>query len=72
MPGVTPAHNPRENAMLETLGGLIVLVLDIWALVSIFGSRTSTGTKVLWILLVLVLPVIGFIIWFFAGPRGKV
>ena len=58
--------------MLETLGGLIVLVLDIWALVSIFGSRASTGTKVLWILLVLVLPVLGFIIWFFAGPRGKV
>ncbi|WP_102110217.1 PLDc N-terminal domain-containing protein [Oceaniglobus roseus] len=55
---------------LGGLGGLIVLVLDIWALVSIFGSRETTGTKVLWILLVLILPVIGFIIWFFAGPRS--
>jgi len=57
--------------MLEGIGGLIILVLDIWALVSIINSRASTGTKVLWGLLVLVLPVIGFIIWFFAGPRSQ-
>ena len=52
-------------------GGLIVLALDIWALVSIINSRVSTGHKVMWALLVLVLPVVGFIIWFFAGPRAK-
>ncbi len=57
--------------MLETLGGLIVLVLDVWAIVSILGSGATTGTKVLWILLVAVLPVLGFIIWFFAGPKGS-
>ena len=53
------------------LGGLIVLALNIWAIISILGSATSTGTKVLWTLLVLVLPVIGFIIWLIAGPRGQ-
>ncbi|WP_108485202.1 PLD nuclease N-terminal domain-containing protein [Oceaniglobus ichthyenteri] len=53
------------------IGGLIVLVLDIWALISIISSRNSTGNKVLWSLLVLILPIIGFIIWFFAGPRGQ-
>lgn len=52
------------------LGGIIVLGLNIWAIISIFGSSASTGTKVLWTLLVLVLPVIGFIIWLIAGPRG--
>lgn len=57
--------------MFEGIGGLIVLVLDIWALVSIINSRVSTGTKVLWSLLVLVLPIIGFIIWYFAGPRSQ-
>ncbi|MGK7652036.1 MULTISPECIES: PLDc N-terminal domain-containing protein [unclassified Roseovarius] len=58
--------------MLEIggLGGLIVLVLDIWALVSIIGSNASTGKKVLWSLLVIILPIIGFIIWLIAGPRG--
>lgn len=52
------------------IGGLIVLALDIWALVSIINSGASTGKKVIWSLLVLILPIIGFIIWFFAGPRG--
>lgn len=53
------------------LGGLIVLALNIWAIISIFGSSASTGGKVLWTLLVLVLPVIGFIIWLIAGPRPR-
>ncbi|WP_116133959.1 PLD nuclease N-terminal domain-containing protein [Tropicimonas sp. IMCC34043] len=53
------------------IGGLIVLVLDIWAIVSIVGSRVGTGSKVLWCLLVIVLPLIGFLIWLFAGPRSQ-
>lgn len=53
------------------LGGFIVLALNIWAIVSIIGSGVSTGGKVLWTLLVLVLPVIGFVIWLIAGPRSK-
>jgi len=51
--------------------GLVILIADVWAIVNIFKSRTETGTKVLWIVLVLVLPVLGVIIWFFAGPRGR-
>jgi hypothetical protein len=49
--------------------GLIVLIADIYAIVKIFGSGASTGAKVLWILLILILPVIGFIIWLVAGPK---
>ena len=58
--------------MLEVtgLGGLIILILDIWAIVSIIGSSASTGSKVLWTLLVLLLPVVGFLIWLVAGPRS--
>lgn len=58
--------------MLEItgLGGLIVLVLDIWAIVSVVGSPVSTGKKVLWVLLILLLPILGFIIWLIAGPRS--
>lgn len=58
--------------MLEIggLGGLIVLVLDIWAIVSIIGSHATTGRKVLWVVIVLLLPVLGFIAWLLAGPRS--
>lgn len=51
--------------------GLLILIADIWAIVHIIGSRAEVLAKVLWILLVLVLPVIGLIIWFFAGPRSS-
>lgn len=50
--------------------GLIVLALDIWAIINIVQSGISTGAKVLWVLLIIILPLIGVIIWFFAGPRG--
>jgi hypothetical protein len=53
------------------LWGLIVLVADIWALVSVLQSSVTTGKKVLWILLIFFLPVLGFIIWLLLGPRGK-
>lgn len=52
------------------IGGLILLVLNVWAFVSIIGSTNSTGSKVLWCLLVLILPLLGFIISLLAGPRS--
>jgi len=51
--------------------GFLVLVADIWAIVSVIQSGASPGGKVLWIVLVLVLPVLGFLIWLFAGPRVR-
>jgi hypothetical protein len=55
---------------LGGLFGLILLALDIWAIISIVGSGATTGKKVLWVLLVVILPLIGFIIWLVAGPRS--
>ena len=51
------------------LWGLLVLVADVWAIVNIFQSSASTGSKVLWTVLVILLPVLGFIIWLIAGPK---
>lgn len=51
------------------LWSLLVLIADIWAIVNIFQSAASTERKVLWTVLVIVLPVLGFIIWLIAGPR---
>lgn len=52
--------------------GLLVLILDIWAIVNIVQSSRSTGSKVFWVVLVLLLPVLGLILWFLLGPRtGK-
>ena len=57
---------------MEFIIGLAILVADIWAIINIInGKQASTGAKAFWILLILFLPVIGLIIWFFAGPRGS-
>lgn len=53
------------------IGGFILLVLNIWAIVSIIGSGASTGGKVIWVLFVLLLPLLGFIAWLLFGPRAR-
>lgn len=58
-------------AGLSGLFGLVVLIANIWAILNIFQSNLSTGGRVLWTALILVLPVFGFIIWFFVGPRSS-
>jgi hypothetical protein len=55
--------------MTNTIIGILILIADIWAIVNINQSSASTGKKVLWILLVLIFPVVGFLIWYFAGPK---
>ncbi len=64
---------PAELNMLHLSGfwGLVILALDIWAIVSVVNSQASTGGKVLWVLLIVLLPVLGFLIWLIAGPRAR-
>ncbi len=56
---------------MEGLLGLVILAFDIYAIVQIVSSGASTGAKIGWSLLVVLLPVVGLIIWAFAGPRGR-
>lgn len=51
--------------------GLIIFALDVWAIASIINTNESNGTKLIWILLVALLPVIGLILWWFAGPKAN-
>ena len=71
-PDVANREKKGRSMKFEVGGffGLLVLIADIWALVNVLGSRSSTGSKVLWTLLILLLPLLGFIIWLVAGPRA--
>lgn len=53
------------------LFGLVLLVLVIWGIVSTIQSRASTGKKVLWVVILLLLPLLGFILWLLLGPKSK-
>ena len=49
--------------------GLIILILDIWAIMKVISSGASGGEKILWVLIIILLPVIGLILWYFMGPK---
>ncbi len=50
--------------------GLLLLIADIWAIVKTVQSGASTGAKVFWVVLILILPLLGLIIWLIFGPKG--
>ncbi len=47
--------------------GLLIFVLDIVAIASVLMGRGSIGHKLLWILLILLLPVVGMVLYFIFG-----
>ncbi len=49
--------------------GLLVLIADIWAILKVVQSGAGNGSKVLWIIIILLLPVLGFVLWFLLGPK---
>lgn len=49
--------------------GFLIFIADIWAILNIVQSRETSTTKLLWIVLILFLPFIGLVIWWFTGPR---
>jgi hypothetical protein len=51
--------------------GLLILIGDVWAVINIIQSSASNDKKVLWTVLVLILPLLGLILWFFLGPRDR-
>jgi hypothetical protein len=59
-----------NGADMHLIIGLVVLVLDIIAILDCLKRPMETGKKALWIILIIVLPVVGMILYFLLG-RGK-
>jgi hypothetical protein len=59
--------------IIEVTGifGLIVFIINIYAIIKTIQSRISAGHKIMWVLLIILLPVVGLILWFLLGPSGK-
>jgi len=49
--------------------GLVILALDVFAILNLFKSAKPTGQKVLWTVLILVLPVIGLVLYYLIGRK---
>jgi hypothetical protein len=64
----------REQMMnfgFNSLLGVLILIADIWAIMNIFQSSVSNEKKLLWIIVVVLLPLLGLILWYFLGPRNR-
>jgi hypothetical protein len=53
------------------IGGLIILIADIYGIVMILQSSAQSVEKLGWALVVFLLPLIGLVIWYVAGPGKK-
>ena len=67
--GLAPRN--KGGLIMGYVFGIIIFVLDVWAIASVINTNTSMGTKILWIALIAILPVVGLIIWYFAGPKAN-
>jgi hypothetical protein len=57
----------------SALLALIVLVADVVAIVQVWRTRIEVGRKIIWSLVIVLLPVVGLIMWFIAaGHFAKV
>ncbi len=57
--------------MFYDLVGLIELLLVIWAILAIMQSGESNGAKLVWVVIIILMPLVGFIIWYLIGPGSK-
>ena len=55
----------------NSLLGLIILVLDIIAIVSVLLGTSSVLRKLMWILVILFLPVLGMILYYVLGRSSR-
>ncbi|MCU4296707.1 PLDc_N domain-containing protein [Brevibacterium permense] len=68
------SENPLLPAAYDVIWSGIVLllvVLLIWAMVSIARSGLDPQVRLVWAIIVLLLPVVGPICWFVARPQNS-
>lgn len=57
---------------MDYVFGIVVFVLDVWAIAQVINTNEPMSKKILWIAIIVILPILGLIIWYFAGPRSNV
>jgi hypothetical protein len=50
---------------------ILVFVLDVIAVVSVLKSSADGPTKLIWIILIILLPFLGMILYFLMGPGRR-
>ena len=48
-----------------------LLALDAWAIGLVFGSGASRKERALWIVVLLLCPIVGCLLWYVLGPKPR-
>lgn len=49
--------------------GLVVLILDIMAIIELVNSSRPNEEKILWVVIILLLPLLGLILYYLIGKK---
>ena len=55
--------------MFYTIPGLLILILDIIAIMRVLSSSADPGMKLVWIIVILLLPLLGPLLYFLIGAK---
>lgn len=56
---------------MPALIGFISILCSIYAIYQVATSSETPQNKTVWALLIVFVPVLGFIVWVVSGPRGR-
>lgn len=57
--------------LFNGLLGLILFALDVWAIASVINSNAERGSKIIWVIVIAILPFVGLIAWWLMGPKAN-
>jgi hypothetical protein len=68
--GTLSSRSTNRRCQMYSIVGIVILVFDIIAILDCVKSNKEAGQKLLWVLLILILPLVGLILYYLVG-KGK-
>jgi hypothetical protein len=59
----------KINRPMFSLFSIVIFVLDILAIIEVLKSSKSSGDKILWVLVICLLPIVGLLLYYFIGKK---
>ena len=54
---------------MQAIIGMVVLILDIIAILDLYKSKKDNAKRILWLVIILILPFIGMLLYFLVGKK---